>query len=63
MVRFIEAESKTVFISSWKEGGRMGSYWLTGTEFQDEKNSRDCLHNTVNVLNASKLYIKKWLSQ
>lgn len=52
-----------VVTEGWEEGGR--SYCLTGAELllgMMKKFWVWWLHNTVNILNTTELYIRKWLN-
>ena len=64
-VKFIEAESRMVVISSWRKG-RRGGYCLTGTEFQFHKMKRILETGCPTLwmyLMSPTIYLYKWLKQ
>lgn len=54
-----ETESRLVITRRWE--GRKGNDYLMGTECFSEMTREWLLHNAVNVVNATKLNIFKWL--
>lgn len=61
-------EQRMVVARGWGRGvgwGRNGELLFNGyriSVLQDEKSSRDWLHNRVNTLNTTELYPLKWLT-
>jgi len=56
VVKILETESRIVVARGWREEKR-GSYYAMGREFQfcKMKNSRDLLHNNMNILGTTQL--------
>lgn len=50
-------------VSAAGEGGneKLLFYGYRAWVLQDEKSSRNWLHNNVNALNTTELYIERWL--